>query len=285
MASSTDNVKIGVCRIYYDGEDLGYTKGGVKVSATTGTYEVKVDQFGESPISENITSRAVTVDCPLAETTLYNLVRIMPGATLVTNGVRASGTATFAGNTSADDTISVAGTTFTYKATPASSTQIKIGTDAAATIANTARVIRAHPTVGPLVECSYTATVLTIKAEAYGTSGNSIALAKSATNITVSGANLAGGVATTKARVDVKTAIGTNMLTLAKELRLRPLSLDETGDPSEDFVLPKASTAGALDFSYSHDAERVFNCQFKGYPDTSNGGVLFQFGDTDAVAA
>lgn len=81
MASSTENVKIGVCRVYYNGVDLGYTKGGVSVSASTDTYEVKVDQFGETPISENITARSVSVTVPMAETTLDNLVAIMPGAT------------------------------------------------------------------------------------------------------------------------------------------------------------------------------------------------------------
>jgi len=81
MASSTENVKIGVCRVYYNGADLGYTKGGVSVSASTDTYEVKVDQFGETPVSENITARSVTVTVPMAETTIDNLVKIMPGAT------------------------------------------------------------------------------------------------------------------------------------------------------------------------------------------------------------
>ena len=283
MASNTENVKIGVCRIYFGGEDLGYTKGGVTVSATTGTYEVKVDQFGESPISENITSRSVTVSAPLAETTLKNLVATMPGASLVTDGVQASGTITFTGNPVADETIAIAGTTFTFKTAATTSAHIKLGSTPAETIENAARVIRAHPTVGPLVELSYTATVITVKAEEAGTAGNAYALAKAADDITVSGATLTGGVDQTKARVDVKSAIGTNMLTVAQELRLRPLALDETGDGSEDFVIPKAATAGSLDFSYTHDNERVFNVEFKGYPDTDNDDILFQYGDSDAA--
>jgi hypothetical protein len=285
MASNTENVKIGVCRIYYDGEDLGYTKGGVSVQASTDTYEVKVDQFGESPISENITARSVTVTAPLAETTLRNMLKIMPGASLVTNGAQASGTITFSGQPSADDTITVGATTFTYKAAPTTSVQVKIGSTVADTIKNTVDKIRAHPTSGPLVEVSYTATVITIKAEAEGTAGNSIALQKSATNLAVSGANLSGGVASTKARVDVKASIGTNLLTMAKELRLRPLAKDEVGDGSEDFVIPRAGTAGALDFNYTHDSERLFNVTFKAYPDTDKNGVLFQYGDTEATAA
>ncbi len=78
MASSTENVKLGVCTVLFDGNDLGYTKGGVEVEVATTTHEVKVDQFGETPISELITGRTVTVKTPLAETTLENLVAIMP---------------------------------------------------------------------------------------------------------------------------------------------------------------------------------------------------------------
>ncbi len=85
MPSSTENVKLGVCRITFGGEDLGFTKGGVDVSVETETHEVTVDQMGEVPINEYITSRTCTVTVPLAETTLENLVKIMPGATLVTD--------------------------------------------------------------------------------------------------------------------------------------------------------------------------------------------------------
>src|SRR5210317_863743 len=81
MASSTNNVKLGVCTIEYGGVDLGYTKGGVEVEVATETYKVMIDQFGNTPVKEYITARTCVVRCPLAETTLDNLVAIMPGAT------------------------------------------------------------------------------------------------------------------------------------------------------------------------------------------------------------
>lgn len=87
MPSSTENVKLGPCRITFNGVDLGYTKGGVEVEVETSTHEVNVDQFGETNIAEYITGRNCMVSAPLAETTLENLVAIMPGATLVTDGV------------------------------------------------------------------------------------------------------------------------------------------------------------------------------------------------------
>ncbi|EGT88588.1 hypothetical protein ABNIH1_18950, partial [Acinetobacter baumannii ABNIH1] len=35
MASDVKNVKLGVCKIMFDGVDLGFTKGGVDVTVST----------------------------------------------------------------------------------------------------------------------------------------------------------------------------------------------------------------------------------------------------------
>ena len=71
--SDTKNVKLGVCQVFFDGRDLGYTKGGVEVTVQSQTHEVNVDQFGQTAINEYIMGRKVKVKCPLAETTLQNL--------------------------------------------------------------------------------------------------------------------------------------------------------------------------------------------------------------------
>jgi hypothetical protein len=84
VASSIENVKLGVCTILYDGDDLGYTKGGVQVTVTTSKYTKTVDQFGDTAIGDVITGRNVMVKVPLAETTVENLAAIMPGAYLNT---------------------------------------------------------------------------------------------------------------------------------------------------------------------------------------------------------
>lgn len=179
MASSTENVKIGVCRVLFGTAgaevDLGYTKGGVEFDVTTDTHEVTVDQFGETPISEYIMARKVTVAVPLAETTLENMVAVMPGATLVTDG-----------------------------------------TDPA------------------------------------------------------------------KKKVEVPTGIGSNLLLLAKQLILHPYGKAED-DLSEDITIPLAATAGALKFAYKVDDERVYNVEFKAYPDSN--GLMFTVGDPSAEAA
>jgi hypothetical protein len=157
MASDTKNVKLGVCTITYGGVDLGYTQGGVQVSVKTDTHKVNIDQFGKTTVNELIMSRDVSVKVPLAETTLENLVAIMPGATLVTG---------------------------------------------------------------------------------------------------------AGG----EKSVDVDAGIGVDLLSIAKELRLHPVA-KPANDYSEDFVIPLAATAGALDFSYDVDKERLYSVDFTGYPD------------------
>lgn len=173
MASDVKNVKLGVCRVLFDGQDLGYTKGGVDVSVATETHEVQVDQYGQTPINEYIMGRTVSVKVPLAETTLENLAKIMPGATLVTDAVSKT------------------------------------------------------------------------------------------------------------ARVDVPTGVGTSLLDFAKTLTLHPINKPES-DKSDDFVVHKAATAGALEFAYKLEDERIFNCEFKGYP--SEDGKLFSVGDSLAGA-
>jgi hypothetical protein len=171
MASDPQNVKLGVCTVLFDDVDLGYTKGGVTVEVTTETHPVTVDQFGNTPIDEIIMGRQVTATVPLAETTLDNLVKIMPGATLITDGV-----------------------------TP------------------------------------------------------------------------------TKKKVNVTTGVSLSLLDLAKELVLRPKGT--TG--AEDFTIHKAMTAGAINYVYNVDQERVFEAKFTGYADAT--GLLFTLGDVSAAA-
>mgnify|MGYP003641048852 CR=1 FL=1 len=80
------NIQLGPCAVVFDSVDLGYTLGGVEVEVATNTHETQVDQFGETPVNEFITGRTCTVKVPLAETTLDNLIAIMPGAVKVIDG-------------------------------------------------------------------------------------------------------------------------------------------------------------------------------------------------------
>ena len=154
MTSNTRNVKLGACQITYKGTNLGYTKGGVDVDVTTETHPVTVDQFGESVINEYITKRNIKVTCPLAESTIENLALIMPGSSIVSDGVKASLQMDFAqlsnfipgtegtkssfsmttsSNFSIGDTITFGGITFTFGAaatsTSASSSAANVKVD------------------------------------------------------------------------------------------------------------------------------------------------------------
>ena len=168
-----ENIQLGTCTITLDDVDLGLTIGGVEVEVSTNTHPTQVDQFGETIVAEHITGRNVVVKVPMAETTLENMVKVLPGATLVTD------------------------------------------------------------TVDPL-----------------------------------------------KKKVEVKTGVGTNLLDLALKLTLHPIANLVT-DTSEDFVVPLAAAAGAINFSYKVNEERVYMAEFKGYPDSD--GVLFVYGDETAT--
>lgn len=173
MASSLENVKLGPCSVTFDSVDLGYTKGGVEVEVSTETYEVKVDQFGETVISDLIIGRNITVTTPFAETTVDNMVAIMPGATKIIDGTTS-----------------------------------------------------------------------------------------------------------TKIKAEVKTAVGTNLIESAGELVLHPIGVTGVG---EDLTIPQAATPGQMSFAYRSNEERVFNCTWKGYPNSVT-GLLFIFGDETATA-
>lgn len=105
-----------------------------------------------------------------------------------TDGVKASGTITFADQPTANDTVTVDETTLTFVSADAGEDEVLIGTDLAATLDN---LLAALP---ESVTGSKTNGVVTVTAATAGTAGNSIALAKSGSDITVSGATLSGGV-------------------------------------------------------------------------------------------
>lgn len=279
MASNTKNVKLGICQLFFAGVDLGYTKGGVEVTVSTETHEVNVDQFGKTAINQLIMGRDCKVKAPLAETTLENMVAVMPGASLtVTGGAVATGTLTVATNPAANDTVIVNGVTLTFKAAPANGYEVAIGATPSESAANLAAVLNASADP-KLAAATYSAAaaVVTVKygsALIYGTAGMkgiegngfTLATGTAGAKVTVSGATLTGGTEPTAKVVDVQTGVGMDLLSIAKELRLHPINKSDD-DLSEDFIIPLAGTAGALNYAYKVDDERVFNVEFQGYPD------------------
>lgn len=276
MASSTENVKLGVCNVLFDGVDLGFTKGGVEVEVATSTHEITVDQTGETPIGEIITGRTVQATIPLAETTLDNLVATMPGSELISDGAKAKGTVTFSTAAPVDgDKITIAGTAFTYKTTPVGINDLAIPATINAAAASLAAAINAS--VIPYI-ASVDGAVVTVTAKNRGADGNGTIAKTVATAGNVTTTNLAGGVDSTKAQVRVSTGVNINLLKLAKPLVLRPKGT--TGE--DDFTIHRAMCPGALSFAYQFDNERVFNAVFKGYAGAD--ASLFAIGDVTATA-
>jgi len=289
MASNTKNVKLGVCQVFFDGVDLGFTQGGVEVTVTTETHKVNIDQFGNTTINEYIMGREVMAKVPMAETTLENLVTIMPGATLsAIGGTVATGSLTVATQPASGDTIVVNGATVTFRtALTGEGNEALIGSNAAGTATNLAAALNAS-TDPKIAQASYAAAagVVTVtfgSQLAYGNGGKkgadgnafTLATGTAGAKVTVSGATLAGGTDPTGQSVSVPTGVGNNLLDYAKELRIHPVGKPLT-DKSEDFVIPLAATAGAMNFAYKLDTERVYNTEFTGYPDAN--GKLFSVG-------
>ncbi len=128
----------------------------------------------------------VTAGAPLG---LDNLASATAAAVVL---VAAAGTLTFNSQPAADDTVTINGVAITFKASGATGNQVNIGGNAAGTAQALKTFINAHPGT-LLVSAAGASNVLTLTAVTPGTGGNSLTLAKSATNPALSGATLAGG--------------------------------------------------------------------------------------------
>lgn len=80
MAAGWDTRYIGPCEVTYDGEVLGNTEGGCEFSSKYDTATTTVDKTGTTARAKIITGVKVEVTCNLAELTLADLAKIIPGA-------------------------------------------------------------------------------------------------------------------------------------------------------------------------------------------------------------
>jgi len=281
VAINTQNVKLGTCRLIYGGIDFGATKGGVEVEVTTETHKSMIDQFGNVPVKEFILARNCVVRAPLAETTIEQINRVMPGSILTSNGTKATGTITLTMNPTDGDMVVVNGVEFTFRSSPQSAHDVAIGLDDDKTAANLAAAL-SRSVHEDIAVATYMASdnVVTITYKDAGEDGNRFTLATEAASVTLSGSTLSGGTNASKKKVEVYHGTGMDLLAIAKKLVLHPIALPAT-DRSEDFIIPFAGTAGAMSFAYKLDEERVFNVEFNAYPDAQT-GVLFIVGDESA---
>lgn len=121
----------------------------------------------------------------------------------VTTGVQATGTLAFTANPSADDSVTIANVTYTFKSALAAANDVKIGTNLAATLASLVKVVNGTATAGTdcytgtkdladILTASVTSSTVTLTANEAGIEGNYIALASSDANAVATA--FAGGV-------------------------------------------------------------------------------------------
>lgn len=120
------------------------------------------------------------------------LVAFDPAATDPGVAATAFGSLNFTAQPTAADTLTINSHVITFIASGATGQQVNIGASGAATAANVAAYINAHNATG--VTAAVTGAIVTLEAIAVGAAGNSLTLAKSGTNPTLSGATLAGGL-------------------------------------------------------------------------------------------
>ena len=73
LNSSSDNISIGPCHVFFKGTHVGHTYGGVTVSITQNVYELKTDQYGDTPVRTLEGGLRIEVTVNMTESTFTNL--------------------------------------------------------------------------------------------------------------------------------------------------------------------------------------------------------------------
>lgn len=132
-------------------------------------------------------------------------------------GVKASGTVTFSGNPSNNDTLTLNGVVITFKSSSPTGNQVLIGSTKEATAANLQLFLN-QTTNASLTGANYStaANILTIQYKTVGTGGNAYTLAESSSGITVSASTLTGGTVPSTVGYANAPASGTDISALLK---------------------------------------------------------------------
>jgi hypothetical protein len=169
-------------------------------------------------------------------------------------GVKASGTITFTGLPVADETITVRGVTYTFKASASTATEITIGADATETAANTVSKLTANDT---LIDAVNVAGVVTVSASETGEYGNAYTLAQAATNTAVSGATFSGGVDKVVITNDGVDYLGASLATAAKIHGILVVTTAGSVSSAVGTILKGPSTGTTGGFQYFDSAGRA----------------------------
>lgn len=78
---NSNNISIGPAYVYFKGVHVGHTYGGVSMSVTQNTYELKSDQYGETPVRVLDAGLVLEVTVNMTEATFANLKTLFASAT------------------------------------------------------------------------------------------------------------------------------------------------------------------------------------------------------------
>lgn len=223
--------------LMYDGTLMDYKRSGnpqgIQTWNATFRPRGKREQFS-GLILYNATTAASTITSTGVQAPLSQNAVALGGVAhlqvFTPSGTAATGTVTVSGIPSDADTVTVTvggvAYLYTFKTSPASAGHVKIGASATASALNlyyamvgspeglktsvvyagTTAIPQDQPTALVSVSVPSASNVITLTAYATGTAANAYALAKSGTNLAVSGATFAGGVAGETHTITVQTA-------------------------------------------------------------------------------
>ena len=78
---NSDNLQLGPCLVYWNGVHVGHTEGGSTISITQSGYELKSDNYGDTPLKTVDAGVSIEVTVNLAEMSFTNLKMLFASAT------------------------------------------------------------------------------------------------------------------------------------------------------------------------------------------------------------
>jgi len=97
--------EVGPCQVKYDGNDLGYSKGGIKFTDEVLKAEITYDQTGETVMNTVTKGRKSSVDVPLTNQQLSLIETLIAGAAIDADGMLVKSSVGYVGRTGAKELI------------------------------------------------------------------------------------------------------------------------------------------------------------------------------------